>query len=1178
MRSPSVPEEAIRCLNKLGPGQVTVDVQVDGIPTVALIDSGSSENFLSESFVKMHDIPLYRKSVPYLLTTADGSLIDHNQGKITEEATISLRVEHQVERLVIDATNIGKSDIILGLPWLRKNNPHIDWKTMTITLPKPRYSDQGELRFAVPTVKSLQRMKPTDVEVVCCYRLGRELEDKPTLVIPPEYKEFTELFEEEMPEESLPPYGPQDHEIVLKPGTHPKKFGIYPLNQKQRDALHDYIKDCLAKGWIRESKSPAGYPVFYVPKPDGSLRLCVDFRQLNEITVKNAYTLPLIQELRDRLQGAKYFTKFDIPAAFHRIRIKEGDEWKTAFRTHLGHYEYLVMPFGLTNAPATFQAYINNVLREYIDVFVCVYIDDILIYSRTLEQHVEHVRKVLRALKKHNLRLKPSKSEFHVQRTKFVGCVVSPDGIEVDPDKIKKVEDWPEPLNTKDVQSFVGFANYYRQFIRGFSGVAAPLTKLMSSKREFSWDEPAQKAFEELKRLLTSTPVLQLFDPDKPCTVETDASDYALGGVLSQPGSDGKLRPVAFHGRKFNSAETRYSTADKELLAIVDSMKHWRYYLEGAKHVIQVYTDHANLRNFTTTKELNSRQLRWSDALASYSFRVSHRSGKLNANADALSRRADFQDKDKVKIKATLFREDNGDLVHQAAQLTSVDTLERSEDVYVAQQNEMGHFCDSVRIQEKLGLDNGTTNNLYTKDKLIWIPPKLEKDWIRRFHEPPLQGHARPEVVLERIQRNYWFPQMRQKIFNQIRKCHLCRKAKYERHKPYGLLQPNSPPDKPWQVISMDFVGPLPPSTNEDEVVFENILVVVDRLTKYAEFIPLPRKYDAPYLAKTFIRHVVTRHGIPERIISDRDKLFTSNFWDELCEALSIKRALSTAYHPQSDGQTERMNQNLEQYLRLYVNDEQSDWASLLNQAAFAYNVTKQQTIGMTPFFANFGREPRLTTGVEEYLPTDASVAAKDLQALHQQLRSDIEFLNKRMAMNANKKRIEGPILKEGDKVYLWRRNIKTKRQNSKLDFLKLGPFKVKSVKGPVNYELQLPKAMRIHPVFHVSLLEPADAETPLENQVELDESTMDQEYEVERILQHSGPKGRRKYLIRWLGYSRSEDSWEPEKNLHKDLVRDYWYGQAIRQRPKPEHFLDFAALARSQNPTRSKLRNPRSR
>ena len=1123
-RLPVDPYETPLSFCKLGPGQINVDVVIEGVTTKAMIDSGAMQDFLNESFAREWELRLNRKKHPYLLITGDGKPVDSHQGRVIHDTIVCMEALGQKETIKFDVTNTGNSDIILGIPWLQRNNPHIDWKNLTVTLPGSQYPTQAKGRFgALQGIKPSERQRPTNVEVAYLYRLERQSDTK-EFVIPLEYRDYEQLFQEELPEEALPPHQDWDHEITLKPNTHPRKFGIYPLNEAQREVLEKYTTEFLSKGWIRESKSPAGYPVFFVPKPDGGLRLCVDFRHLNEITVKNAYTLPLIGAMRDRLRGARWFTKFDIPAAFHRIRIKEGDEWKTAFRTHKGHYEYLVMPFGLTNAPATFQAYINNVLREYIDDFVCVYIDDILIYSRTEEEHVEHVRKVLHALNKYNLRLKPSKSEFHVQRVKFVGCVITPNGVEVDPEKVERVKEWPIPASVKEVQSFHGFANYYRQFIRNFSQIAAPLTRLMTKKESFSWTEEAQKAFEELKEALLTTPVLQLFDPDKPITVETDASKHALGAVLSQLGKDGKLRPVAFHARKFIAAETRYPTGDQELLAIVDSFKHWKYYLQGAKHVIQVYTDHANLRNFTTTKELNGRQLRWSDELAHYNFLVYHRSGKLNANADALSRRADYLDGETSKVKHTLFREQDGVLIHQLAVL-EVNTIDGLDAIREAQErgiSECGYESYLVK----------TPDGVYNHEGFVWIPPKLEKEWILKYHEPPLQGHARPKVVLERLQRNFWFPRMRQKVYSQIRKCNLCRKAKYERHRPYGLLQPNEPPEKPWQVVSMDFVGPLPESKDENGVSYENIFVVVDRLTKYAEIMPLPRKYDTPYLAKVFIKNIVTRHGIPERIISDRDKLFTSHFWEELCQALQIKRALSTSYHPQSDGQTERTNQTLEQYLRLYVNDEQNDWSTLLHQAALAYNATKQATIGMTPFYANFGREPRLTTDSEGYLPTEALTVAKDMSALHQQLRSDIEFLNKRMAASANQKRVEGPTLKEGDRVYLWRRNIKTRRQNKKLDFLKLGPFKIKAVKGPVNYELYLPKKMRIHPVFHVSLLEKADPETPVDDNVELDPETLDDIYDVEAILAHAGNGRQRKYLVKWLDYPPEENTWEPLKHL----------------------------------------------
>jgi hypothetical protein len=659
-----------------------------------------------------------------------------------------------------------------------------------MSLVKDQHPAQIGKRLDTQTI-NLLRKSTRNVEVTAVYLLQEK--PRPAFQIPKEYKEFAELFKEELPEEALPPHQPHDHEIVLKEGTQVKRFGIYPLREDQRKELDEYIDKNLKRGFIEESKSPARYPVFYVPKPDGGLRLCVDYRHLNSITVKNGMTLPLIPELRDRLLGARFFSKFDIPEAFHRIRIRKGDEDKTAFGTHRGHFQYRVMPFGLTNAPATLQAWMNSVLREHLDKFVIVYMDDILVYSRTLEEHVEHVRKVLKALKKHNLRLKPSKSEFHKQKVEFVGMLISAQGLEVNPDKVARVWEWEEPTNKKETQAFLGFANYYRQFIPGYSRIAVPLTALTRNE-EFQWNKEAQRAFDELKKMLTSTPILQLFDPKKPTRVETDASKYALGGVLSQQNNDKLWRPVAYHSRKFNGAETRYSTSDQELLAIVDCLKHWRYYLEGTKETFLVLSDHQNLRNFTTTRVLNGRQLRWSYELSSYNFEIKHRSGRLNANADALSRRSDYQDKEKLEVNHALFKEENGRMIHQVAALQQADIPDH-EKLKKAQQDAIKELPNYE--QENPDYGKGA-HGLITYQNLIFIPAALQKEWVMRFHEPPLQGHARPEEVLERLKRNYWFPTMRQKVFRWVKTCHLCRKAKYERHKPHGLLQPNKAPEQSW--------------------------------------------------------------------------------------------------------------------------------------------------------------------------------------------------------------------------------------------------------------------------------------------------------------------------------------------------------------------------------------------
>jgi hypothetical protein len=300
--------------------------------------------------------------------------------------------------------------------------------------------------------------------------------------------------------------------------------------------LKEYIDVNLAKGFIRESSSKARAPILFVPKANGKKRLCVDYRRLNAITKKDRYALPLANELMDRLQGAKIFTKLDLRGGYNHIRIKEGEEWKTAFGTRYGHYEYTVMPFGLCNAPASFMRMMNEILRPFLDKFCICYLDDIMIYSKDVKEHVSHVTQVLEKLKEWKLRCEPSKCEFHITETRFLGFVVSCDGLAMDQRKVSSVLEWKEPRNVTEVQSFLGLANYYRRFIQGYSKIATPLTELTKKENDFKWDIEEQKAFDRLKKAFTEAPVLITFDPEKPITVETDASDYAVGAVLSQPG------------------------------------------------------------------------------------------------------------------------------------------------------------------------------------------------------------------------------------------------------------------------------------------------------------------------------------------------------------------------------------------------------------------------------------------------------------------------------------------------------------------------------------------------------------------------------------------------------------------------------------------------------------------
>ena len=346
-------------------------------------------------------------------------------------------------------------------------------------------------------------------------------------------QQFSDVFSKELPKE-LPPTRTIDHAITLVPGSEPPSRSIYHLSFEETNELKRQLGDLLAKGYIRPSVSPFGAPVLFVHKKEGTLRLCVDCRALNKITIKNRYPLPRIEDLMDRLVGSCFFTKIDLHSEYYQIRIKKEDIHKTTFRTRYGHYEFLVMPFGLTNAPATFMTLMNDIFREYLDQFVIVYLDDILIYSKTKGEHFQHVKKVLGKLREHRLFGKISKCEFFKDEVEYLGHYISSKGISVDQHKIDAVKTWPIPTNISELRSFLGLASYYRKFVKDFSAIASPLTQLLHKDKPYLWEKDQQTAFDSLKLCLVSAPVLILPDPTKPFTVTTDASDLTIGAVLSQ--------------------------------------------------------------------------------------------------------------------------------------------------------------------------------------------------------------------------------------------------------------------------------------------------------------------------------------------------------------------------------------------------------------------------------------------------------------------------------------------------------------------------------------------------------------------------------------------------------------------------------------------------------------------
>src|SRR5436190_999861 len=454
--------------------------------------------------------------------------------------------------------------------------------------------------------------------------------------LPPEYQEFADIFSKDKAS-VLPEHGPFDHHIKLKEGFIPPYGPLYSLSKQELKETRKFLDEYLAQGLIRPSSSPAASPILFAKKKDGGLRLCVDYRKLNDGTIKNRYPVPLARDLMNQLSKAKYFTALDIRGAYHRLRIASGDEWKTAFRTHFGLYECLVMWEGLTNAPADFQAFMNKVLEPYLGHFAAAFFDDVLIFSETKEEHTEHVRKILQTFKEHGIYLRLPKCKFHTTKVDYLGFVISTEGISMDPRKQEEVLCWKPPKNVTQIQELIGFANFYRRFIKGFSKIVRPLTRT-TGKEGFQWGPNQEKAFENLKHAFATAPVLLRFNPDKKITLETDASDIASGGVLSQEDNQGTLHPVDFFSKSHTPAEKNYDIYDRELLAIIKCFKYWRSELLSPDKPTDVITDHQNLQTFMTTKTLTPRQVRWANFLSQFNFMVRYRPGKKNGKADYLSR------------------------------------------------------------------------------------------------------------------------------------------------------------------------------------------------------------------------------------------------------------------------------------------------------------------------------------------------------------------------------------------------------------------------------------------------------------------------------------------------------------------------------------------------------------
>lgn len=1106
-------------------------------PAIILIDNGSTGNFLSATFAHQHHVKTSPSPEPQVVKMADGS------SSTQDQSAYRVPVEMGIYGAQVDfhLLSLVGYDAILGQPWLRKHGVKINCATNTV-----EFNYRGRDISLTPNSPlecnaTRQRRNRGEETLVSATQLNRLVKQGHTLfaafIKPPEddspmvasittdlnspeahlLQEFTDVFPAELPE-GLPPSRGVDHRIDLEPGHPPPFRAIYRLSYKELAELKKQLDELLKQGYIRPSKSPYGAPILFVTKKDGTLRMCVDYRALNKITIKNRYPLPRTDDLLDQLHGAKYFSKIDLRSGYYQVRVAECDVEKTAFRTRYGHFEFLVMPFGLTNAPATFMAMTNGIFHDYLDKFVIVFLDDILIYSKTLEEHEQHLRQVLQRLRENQLYAKMSKCDFFKTSIQFLGHTITEHGIGPETSKITAIQEWPTPTNVKEVRSFVGLANYYRRFISKFAHVATPLTDLTKKDVPFTWGPLQQEAFDTLKVKLTTAPLLTLPDPNLPFHLNVDASDYALGAVLSQDQGQG-LQPIAFESRKLNSAECNYPVHDREMLAIIHALQVWRHYLEGPP--ILGITDHDSLRHFLTQPHLTRRQARWMEFLQDYDIDIKYQPGKSNVVADALSRRAD--------LAAISFLTLDANLVSDIKVSYDADPDAQGLIKAVLDQTSTTYTIANGLLYR---VPSPTTRQLYIPDS-----PALRQRVMREHHDSVIYGHLGITKTVQAISRSFYWPTLAKDVRAYVASCPTCQRSKSSNQKPKGLLQPLPIPDERWDQVTMDLITQLPLTPLGRDAVF----TVVDRLSKRTYFLPTTTTVTATQLAQLFFDYVFANHGLPKAIVSDRDPRFTSKFWDSLFKLLDTKLSMSTAFHPQTDGQSERANRTLEDMLRCYCHDRQDTWDTRLAALQFAYNNAVQASTGFTPFFLDNGRHPHTPATLQSGTTRPGHNAASEdfLSRWHHDITSAKQHLldaQARQAKYANMKRRDYTF-QVGDRVLLSTADLTLRELCKKLRLKYQGPWTVSKVISPVAYKLDLPPTMKIHPVFHISKLEryvestfpiPREFSRPPPVHFERGQAA----YEVEAIVGKKIVNGALKYEVKWKGYPDSENTFEPLDHL----------------------------------------------
>jgi len=971
--------------------RIRLPVTILGQAYSAMIDTGAEVSFIGKSVVE----DCRRNQVPYTeLKEQDGVLADGRTVPIdfTYELTVSLgprritAIFNGLEQLI--------EDVVFGMDILATQHFRLDLRTQQVWL------GSEELLY-----------RKENKKVALC-----SIQTAPLVMTDQEQNRLEQFLEEELPlfnaiEGTTPLI---THEIRLL-DSEPIKQRYRPINPKMQEIMNNEVDEMLATGVIEPAESPWSSPIVLVRKKDNKYRFCIDFQKVNEVSRKDAYPLPFINAILDKLRHARYISTIDLKNGYWQVPLAQASKPITAFTVPgRGLFQFRVMPFGLHSAAATFQRLVDRLIGQDLEPYCFAYLDDIIITGKSFEHHLALLKEVFRRLRQANLRLNPEKCQFGRKSLKYLGHLVTSEGIRTDPDKVSAIVDLAPPTNLRGLRRFLGMASWYRRYIEGFSKITAPLNRLLKKGQRWKWTPEQDQAFCRLKQCLTEAPVLTCPDFEKPFILQTDASDLGLGVALTQH-VEGNDKVIAYASRSLTSCEKAYSTTEKECLAIVWGIEKMRPYLEG--YHFTVLTDHQSLKWLRTLKSPSGRLARWQMSLQQYSFDVKYRKGALNKVADALSRDPATSDSDQLENRLRILRghpknqtpdettgPPRGTLVGGSGRIPltgrQLDTgpAEEEEDPLIRQLLliETPIDCNWYhrKKQEVAGQPENHPDYCIKNDKLyrhFWdltdfkenemsdpwklCVPKFErKAVLEENHDAPTAGHLGIARTAARIAARYYWPGMFREIAQYVRSCTSCQQHKPAQQQTPGKMQP-SINQHPWETVSSDLVGPLPRSSKGNCY----LVMFQDRFTKWVQCKAI-RQASGKAVTRALYEEIITRFGCPKTVITDNGTQYTGGLFRKLLTEMGIKHRLTPPYTPQANP-VERANKTMKTMIAQYCEQDQKKWDEHLPEFMFAVNTARHSSTGYSPAFLNFGREPEIPSVLvrDNSQPTPDTETTNDL-------------------------------------------------------------------------------------------------------------------------------------------------------------------------------------------------------